>query len=301
MDKKKIELQEKPVITFAEFIEKMSPSDIYFEIEANIIPYTTSAHSNNPNGIVNYQIKPPEIQIYCKEKNCKRTMYHHCISEDTVFRYPFEAKSFFWEYMCANCQKTIKKYALSIEAKFNDKPIIKCCKHGEFPSFGDPTPDHLSKIVGRERDNFFKGKNCENQGLGIGAYAYYRRIVENHKNKIFDLIIRTMKELGGQEEQIKALELAKADNQFLKSLESAKDLIPNELYISTHNPLTLLHKTLSKGLHEDNDEHCLTLARAVRIILVELSEKINFLHKKNATLKDALSDILNNNNPQGKK
>jgi hypothetical protein len=34
------------------------------------------------------------------------------------------------------------------------------------------------------------GRRAENQGMGIGAFAYYRRVVENQKNRIIAEIKR---------------------------------------------------------------------------------------------------------------
>lgn len=37
-----------------------------------------------------------------------------------------------------------------------------CCKLGERPPYGQPTPPRLIKLIGPDRDIFLKGRNCEN-------------------------------------------------------------------------------------------------------------------------------------------
>ena len=37
-----------------------------------------------------------------------------------------------------------------------------------------------------------KGRRCGNLGLGIGAFVYYRRVVENQKSRILDEIIKVI-------------------------------------------------------------------------------------------------------------
>jgi hypothetical protein len=63
--------------------------------------------------------------------------------------------------------------------------------------------------------------------------------------------------------------------------------------VLSHNPLTLLHNALSEGLHELTDEECLTLARSIRVVLVELAERISTALKEEAQLKSAVSQLLN--------
>ena len=123
------------------------------------------------------------------------------------------------------------------------------------------TPVKVVRVLGAEKDYYFKGRQSENQGLGIAAFAYYRRVVENQKNKIFDEIIRTVKKINPEDAVfIAELEAAKKENQFSKAVESIKHAIPQILLIDGHNPLTLLHSALSEGLHAKNDEECLEIA-----------------------------------------
>src|SRR5688572_15166432 len=38
--------------------------------------------------------------------------------------------------------------------------------------------ERLLRLIGKDRDTFLKGRQSENQSLGIGAYVYYRRVVD---------------------------------------------------------------------------------------------------------------------------
>jgi hypothetical protein len=91
------------------------------------------------------------------------------------------------------------------------------------------------------------------------------------------------------------LEAARKETQFKKSMEMVKDAIPESLLISGHNPLTLLHTALSRGLHAQDDATCLALARDIRIVLTDLAEKISAALKEHAELTQALSRILQEN------
>jgi hypothetical protein len=138
---------------------------------------------------------------------------------------------------------------------------------------------------------FLKGRQCENQGLGIGAFSYYRRVVENHKEQLFDEIIKVAGKIAP--ETVGALRSAKAQPQFLNALDSVKDIFPQGLLINGHNPLTLLHSALSEGLHAQSDEECLQSAQDIRIVLSELAERMALALKEEAKLADAIKRLSN--------
>jgi len=133
-------------------------------------------------------------------------------------------------------------------------------KYGEFPPFGPPTPARLIKLIGPDRELFLKGRRCENQGLGVGAFVYYRRVVENQKNRILDQIIKVCGNIGASEDDIKELQGAKDEVQFSNALQQVKKAIPQFVLIDGHNPLLLLHGAVSDGVDDRQDEECLELA-----------------------------------------
>src|SRR5215203_6012781 len=81
-----------------------------------------------------------------------------------------------------------------------------CSKFGEHPVFGPPTSSRLISLAGPDRETFLKGRRCENQGLGIGAFVYYRRVIENQNNRILDEIIKVALRLGAPPDAIRELE-----------------------------------------------------------------------------------------------
>jgi len=119
-----------------------------------------------------------------------------------------------------------------------------------------------------------KGRRSENQGLGIGAFGYYRRVVENQKNRILDEVIKVSEKLGATKDLLGELRKAKDEGQFTKAIESIKHGIPQALLVDGHNPLTLLHSALSEGLHGQPDEECLALATSIRVVLTELADRL---------------------------
>lgn len=103
---------------------------------------------------------------------------------------------------------------------------------------------------------------------------------------------RVAAKLGADAETIKLFDKARNETQFSKAVDDIKAAIPQALSIQGHNPLTLLHKALSEGIHAQSDEECLEVATSIRVVLTELAERISQALKDEAQLKNAVSRLL---------
>jgi len=140
--------------------------------------------------------------------------------------------------------------------------------------------------------NSFSVDGGENQGLGIGAFTYYRRVVENQWSRLVDEIVKVAKTIGAPQQTIDALSALRDEQQFSKAIKDLKHAIPPSLLINGHNPLVLLHGALSQGVHDLPDAECLCLATSIRVILVELADKLAQALKDEKELTDAVSPLL---------
>jgi hypothetical protein len=192
-------------------------------------------------------------------------------------------------FRCRNCAKTVKVYSLLVAYA---QHVCTIYKMGELPEFGPPTPPKVISLIRDEREYYTKGRRSENQGLGIAAFAYYRRVVENQKDRVFAEVIRASKKVGAPEAMIAELEGARKETQFHKAIESIKLGVPQALLIDGHNPLMLLHNALSEGLHAQTDDECLELATSIRIVLTELVERMASVLADHAELKTAVSRLI---------
>ena len=80
------------------------------------------------------------------------------------------------------------------------------------------------------------------------------------------------------------------------AVDGVKEAIPRVLYIKGHNPFTLLHGALSEGIHAASDGECLVAANDIRLILVELAERLNEALREQRELDAALSRLVNRRN-----
>jgi len=290
-DEKKGEIADKPsVITWKEFLQEHPPG--------NVVIVSGAATGLNPINLPpNIVLVIPSIKLYCPEETCGADMFFASPGEP----YPISLikgafKRVFLTYKCKNCGNYSKTFALFVKLKEDD--LCEAYKFGEYPPFGPHTPARVISLIGPDRDIFLKGRRAESQGLGIGAFAYYRRVVENQKGKLIGEIIKAAKQLGTKKDMLDTLEAAKRENQFSKAVEQIKDAIPKSLLIKEHNPLTLLHTALSRGMHAKTDKDCLEVATDIRVVLVELAERIGLVLKDNAELSASLGRLLKGETPE---
>lgn len=171
-------------------------------------------------------------------------------------------------YLCIGCEEVEAFFVVKVA---NDRKSIM--KIGQFPPWdvaGDPS---VERLLGERKDYLRRALVSEAQGYGIGAFAYYRRIVE----EIIDELLGEVADLIAEAERahyLEALEQTKKTRVTAEKIELVKDLLPPILRPDGMNPLKTLHETLSEGLHAESDERCLELAMEVREILIFLATQV---------------------------
>lgn len=266
-------------IPWAKFLESFPPGQL--RAVAGVAQYV---------GMDNAKIVVPAIQLFCESEDCGGVRYFDG-SSDREYLKESEWRHLFFSYTCRHCHRRNKIFALAIQhkAKTQGGNVIK---FGEWPVFGPHIPTKMFSLLGDDQEIFKKGRRAESQGMGVGAFAYYRRVVENQKNRLIDEIIKVSKRLEAAPEMIAKLELARKETQFSKAVETIKEGIPDVLRINGHNPLTLLHTALSDGLHDQSDDECLVRATSIRLVMAQLAERITQVMQDHADLNQAVSQLL---------
>jgi hypothetical protein len=264
--------------TFADFLESCGPdSTIYV---SDLVNFKRTGYTI---------LETPEIELHCENEICDGVRRFRCTDTHYISgSVDFE----FVKYVCKNCGMTQKTFSLAV-ATDGKQTSGRVQKLGELPPFGPPTPPRVMKLVGEDRELFLKGRRAELRGLGIGAFAYYRRVVEEQKGRIIEEVGKVAAKINPSRETAELFARARAETQFSTAIDMIKSAIPETLQIDGHNPLTLLHSALSEGLHAQTDEQCLELATSIRVVLTELAERISTALKEEATLKSAVSRLLN--------
>ncbi len=282
---------EQPAITMKVFLES-APPDTAVEVSdlARLI-----RHNIEKNLEIGRRISTPHIQLYCDSDQCSGI---RTFDDEKGYDAPQAGQGdfVFLYYTCRNCRKNVKVYALYVRGTKTASGTAQ--KLGEFPPFGPHTPSRLITLIGKDRELFLQGRRAESRGFGIGAFAYYRQVVEHEKGRIIGEMGRVAERLGADVAVVAKFKSAAAEDRFSQAIDQVKDVIPPSLLIHGQNPLTLLHKALSEGLHEGDDAECLDRAKSVRLVLTELADRISEVLKDNSELRQAVAKLLASNQPK---
>ena len=222
--------------------------------------------------------KPP-LALFCKE--CKKDKRKFKCYKYTFEPIPAEMPNMLAciGYNCVECERQVVNYILYVN---HNKNFLM--KIGQWPSWLPRIDKDFEKILGDNLNIYKKGLYCENEGCGIGAFAYYRRVVENTINGLLDDLAEVIKvdDRFSDDEKVSYdaayIRVKNAPNATDK-IEIAIEIVPTVLIEGIGNPLKTLHSSLSIGLHSEPDENCLQYAGEIRTALTYLMKGISEMKK----------------------
>lgn len=261
--------------SFADFLANAPPGNEYEGQDAFEYSDPLQAH----------HISQPIIRFYC-DAECRSVMNFESIRSDSV-KGGFQR---FITYTCKHCDQYAVFFALM--GACGKDGVGHIAKIGQYPPFGPSLPAKLQRLIQPDREMFLQGYRAETMNLGVGAFAYYRRVVEKQKDRLFSEMIKVAKGLNYSEDDIATLEKAKGNWSFQQSVANFKDAIPDAFKIHGHNPLTLLHNALSEGVHALSDTECLQRAQDARTVLVALAERLSALSAEQKELNDSVARLV---------
>jgi hypothetical protein len=197
-------------------------------------------------------------------------------------------------YLCQHCQQSVRHFYILF-----DKDGEWIMKVGQYPAWSTKPDSEIEKLLGEHAGYFKKGLVCESQSYGIGAFGYYRRIVE-------EIIDQLLEEIGGlvageeQQKYRQAFERTKRTTVAQDKIDLVKDLLPAILRPEGMNPLAVLHQALSEGLHASSDEICLQKAAIIREVLVYMVNQVAARKAAGASFTDGMRKLLEQKAAKGK-
>ncbi|QDW38054.1 hypothetical protein FFI89_013365 [Bradyrhizobium sp. KBS0727] len=148
--------------------------------------------------------------------NMTSEYYNEYLVAAGYINYPAQNTTVQLRYRCEHCSDFERVFVIRINE--GCQSIVKI---GQYPAWdvkGDPG---VEKLLGTHASYFKRGLICESQGYGIGAFAYYRRIVE----EIIDGLLDQVSDLLSGEEKIKYAE-ALARTKTTRVTSEKIDLVP---------------------------------------------------------------------------
>ncbi|MGZ6452058.1 MAG: hypothetical protein ACXWR0_11320 [Bdellovibrio sp.] len=181
-------------------------------------------------------------------------------------------------YQCKGCHS----FQMVFTLRFSDNGS-NIFKIGQFPPIAIQPSKEIKLFLKEYTDLFKKGLICESQSYGIGAFSYYRRIVELEIGRLLDEI-ESQVTTEDSDAFKAALKEVKESHYAKDKIDLISKVIPSHLKPKGTNPIGLLYRVLSEGIHSLSDDQCLEKAKAVRQTLESL------IHLLNAN-KDAIAKL----------
>jgi hypothetical protein len=265
-----------------DFLES-TPAYVEGRVENLIRDLTPNSHETT------WGFSSPRIQLHCEVDDGVR-WFNPGIENIGCAEY----KTIFVPYTCRDCGRWSKRFALILVPDLEANPkVLTAMKVGEFPPFGSHLSKRLADLLSKtDLELYRKGLRTEREGHGIGAAAYFRRVVDNQWKALVRKLRDAAEKLGTAPEKLRVFDEALAQPQFSTAVDMLKDAIPAKLLIlDGRNPLTLLYKPLSVQIHELSDDQCLQQAADIRVVLNETFDNISRVLRDDETLKAAVTRL----------
>lgn len=199
---------------------------------------------------------------------------------------PVTGKEMVFIFRCAGCRKSDLVYYI----KFADDSAT-VHKIGQSPPWTIGLEKALERRLGQHGDLFRKGLVCESQGYGIGAYAYYRRVIEDMIDGLLVDILNLL-DPATAEKKTKELSEIRGSKRTIDKIDVVSKLLPQHLMPEGTNPLKLLHDRLSEHIHARSDEDCLEMAVVIREVLVYLVTKLKEAKEQDSKFLSSVRKLL---------
>jgi|SRR5579864_2189553 len=197
-------------------------------------------------------------------------------------------------FVCHLCHKKevifviLREYVQSASGQGWDHMIEKI---GQSPAPSIAISRPLAKHLGTTADLYKKALICRNQGYGIAAVAYMRRIVEEKTDELIDIVADQARERGLTEKEIEGILTAKKEQTYSSKLKVAGEVIPASLRPGGATPFGTLFGLLSDGLHDRTEEECVGIADEIREVFEYVFENLRAQIADEKRFKDRVSKL----------
>lgn len=199
-------------------------------------------------------------------------------------------------YYCGLCREARACFVLKIDPSGQEKKssvpalaaripdrfsMFKLTKIGQFPPYSINPPREIVEALGEHGTDLYKrALLLMSQGYGLGAVAYFRRLIEDAAVLLLD-VVQEAADAESDDEARNAVAMARSSHNVDEKLRLVKDHVPAAIRPHGINPFAVLYGHFSSHLHGEPDDACLNIA-------LELRTAFDFIFKTSRqTLKEA--------------
>lgn len=202
----------------------------------------------------------------------------------------------FTEKVYGECQSCKRKQAVFLIEFFTEKHgeneyYFYAKKVGQDPPFSIKIDAYIRKSLnGVNLDLYQKALKNLSSNYGIGAFAYFRRIIET---ELISLLVEVSKLNTPGSDQIKLLlEKHKTHHVIPDLLEEVYKYLPESLKGLGVNPFKLLYGAGSVGIHQLTDDECFEKATSLKSVLEFVLKKIYEEKNEVSLVRDHIKNLM---------
>lgn len=143
-----------------------------------------------------------------------------------------------------------------------EEVVTKVQKIGQYPPLSIRISKPLEKNLGEASASLYKKALINrNEGYGLGAVSYIRRVVEDKTDELIEAVAKLAESYKIDTKTVEAIRAAKVKKTtYDDKLKIASTVMPESLLIEGVNPLEVLYGLVSVGLHDLTEEQCIDIA-----------------------------------------
>lgn len=147
-------------------------------------------------------------------------------------------------------------------------------KTGQFPAQSVRVSSSIEKRLGASAPFYRKAVTSRNEGYGLAAVAYFRRVVEDKTNELIDVVADAAEAHSVLPLDVEKIRAAKNEVAYEDKLKIAAQAIPGVLKPNGANPFQAMYDILSVGIHTQSEEDRLQIADDTREIFDYLFDRL---------------------------
>ncbi len=209
------------------------------------------------------------------------------------------SEGFYWvTYACGLCKerylivlyRTLERKRESGSQPGSTRTVTsKIQKIGQSPALSIEIPKALQSNLGADAAKLYKkALVCRNEGFGLAAVTYIRRVVEDKTDELIEVVSQLAESHNVDSEVIKKIRAAKTERTtYDNKLKIAATVLPASLVVDGVNPLGELYSLVSGGVHDLTEEECIAVADETKSVFeftftklrAETKERQDFVSK----------------------
>jgi hypothetical protein len=142
--------------------------------------------------------------------------------------------------------------------------LVKVSKVGQYPPLSINISTALQKSLGKEATTLYKkALITRNEGYGLAAVGYIRRVVEDKTNELIEVATQLAEFHKVDAATVAKMRAAANSEKFTPyedKLKIAGAVFPDVLKVGDINPLQALYGLVSKGIHSMTETECVDIA-----------------------------------------